>query len=54
MQQHSSTIKLDREQRKRERSAAKLARKRARQEEVKPDGSGTEPRSDPVAPAERR
>jgi hypothetical protein len=49
MQQHSRTIKLDREQRKRERAAAKLERKRARHE-VKDYGSGTQPRSDPVAP----
>jgi hypothetical protein len=47
MQQHSRTIKLDREQRK--RAAAKLERKRARHE-VKDYGSGTQPRFDPVAP----
>ena len=49
-QHHSGTIKLDREQRKRERAAAKLERKRTRHD-VSNDGSNPKPRPNPTAPA---
>jgi hypothetical protein len=49
MQQHSGTIKLDREQRKRDRAVAKLERKRARHQE-KPDGTNPQSRPDPTTP----
>jgi hypothetical protein len=56
MQQHSGTIKLDREQRRRDRAAAKAARLRERrtQNDVKDDGSNVEQKPDQNPGADRR
>jgi hypothetical protein len=56
MQQHSGTIKLNREQRRRDRAAAKAARLRERRtrNEVKDDGSNIGPKPDQNPGADRR